>query len=368
MDLIKITDKFVTLNSNFYDNVTLWQDKTYLLHKAHVQGIVNLGLGQRVDGFDRLPHLPIELMSPHSEPVNVLFLFEAGLGDAISLAVLLDALKVKYNIRSDVACKYEVWTDILKPLGFSGNWVQPPVELEIINEYDYIQIKGDSFIQDKTEMWNKCIVEELGRGYRIDLSEHLIQYSIPEWICKKTTLPNTSKIRIGINFDSKGLIRSYPKELQPILVKYFLEAGLEIFLFGKAKPNFSGIDEDDSIHDYCGKTTVSELAAMLRQMDIMVSMDSFIAHLSNILGINTIVLLSTTRKGIFNWHKNVKCLESRIECNSCGEVADDCPRGYAQCQAFFHESISPEIITYSVMRECAGYFELLVSQRGQEIS
>lgn len=361
MDLIKITDKFVTLNNEFYDNVTLWQGNTYLLRKAHVQGIANLGLGERVDGFDQLPHLPIEVMRPHSQPVKVLFLFEGGLGDAISLAVLLDALKVKYNIRSDVACKYDVWMDILKPLGFLGNRVQLPVELEIINEYDYIQISGDRFIQDKTGMTNKCIVEELGRAYGIDLGRHSIQYSIPEEIRKKATLPETQKIRIGVNFDSKGLIRSYPKELQPILINYFLGAGFEIFLFGFDKPNLSEIDEDDSIHDYCGRTTVPELAATISQMDMMVCVDSFIAHLSNILGINTIVLLSTTRKGIFRWHKNIRCLESQIECAPCGEIANDCPVTNSKCQAFSHESIRPEVITYCVINECISHFRNLIS-------
>lgn len=367
MDLIKITDKFVTLNNELYDNVTLLQGKTYLLRKAHVQGIVNLGLGQRVDGFDRLPHLPVEALRVHSEPVNVLFLFDGGLGDAISLGILLNALKVKYNIRSDVACKDEVWTDILRPLGFSGKRIQLPAELEIINEYDYIQTRGDSLIQDKTEMYNKCIVEELGRSYGIDLSRHSVQYSIPPEIRKKSALPGAQKIRIGLNFDSKGLIRSYPKELQPVLVNYLLTAGFEIYILGQDKTNLSGVDINSSVHDYCGKTTVLELAAMAKQMDLMVCLDSFIAHLSNVLGINTIVLLSTTRKGIFSWHKNITCLESRIECSPCGEIANDCPRGYEQCQAFFHASARPEVVTYFVLSKCTNYFKHIVGRQTRRV-
>jgi hypothetical protein len=360
MDLIKITDKFVTLNNEIYDNVTVWQDKTYLLRKAHVQGIVNLGLGQRVDGFDRLPHLPVGALRVHSEPVNVLFLFDGGLGDAISLGILLNALKVKYNIRSDVASKHEVWTDILKPLGFSGKRIQLPAELEIINKYNYLQTRGDRFVRNKTEMYNKCIVEELGRSYGIDLSRYSVQYSIPPEIRERSALPGAQKIRIGLNFDSKGLIRSYPKELQPVLINYLLTAGLEIYIFGQDKANLSGVDQNSSVHDYCGKTTVLELAAMIKQMELMVCLDSFIAHLSNVLGINTIVLLSTTRKGIFSWHKNIRCLESRIECSPCGEIANDCPRGYEQCQAFFHESMRPEIIAYAMINKCTSYFKRII--------
>jgi hypothetical protein len=361
MDLIKITDEFVTINNEFYDNVSLLQGHTYLMREAHVQHLVNLGLGQRVEGFDRLPHLPLEAMRQHSQPVQVLFLFEGGLGDAIALAVLLDALKSVYNINSGVACKYEVWTDIMKPLGFLGNWVQLPAELKVINNYDYIQTSGDRFIKNKTGMHDKCIVEELGQSYGVDLSTYSIQYSIPEEIRNRANLPDTQQMRMGVNFDSKGLIKSYPKELQPILINYFVGVGFNVFLFGLDRPNLSGIDKNSPVHDYCGKTTVPELAAKISQMDIMVCVDSFIAHLSNIVGINTIVMLSTTRKGIFRWHKKIRCLESQIECAPCGEIAHDCPVTNPECQAFFHESIRPEVITHCVINECARYFRSLIS-------
>lgn len=360
MELIKITDQFVILNSEPYNDATLRQGKTYLLRKDHAQGIAGLGLGQIVEGADRLPHFTRAELRTHRRPLNVLFLFDGGFGDAISLAVLLNALEQNYNIRANIACKHEIWQDILKPLGFSGDWYQLPVEADIINVHDYIQIQADKYFKDKNDKWNLCIVEELGFAYKVDLNHSALNYSIPEKVLKKTALPQKPGIRIGLNFDSKGKVRSYPKDIQPILANLLLQAGFEIFLFGTETPNLSGMDEDNIIHDYCGKTPVPELASMIQQMDLMICMDSFIAHLSNMLGTKTLVLLSTTRKGVFNWHRNISCLESKMECAPCGEVANSCPEGHDQCTAFFHESMTPAIIAFSAINECAKQYNNLI--------
>ena len=360
MDLIKITDKFVTLNSDPYCDVTLWQGKTYLLNKAHAQGIAGLGLGEVIEGSDQLPYFTRSELKYHSHPLKVLFLFDGGLGDAISLALLLNALETRYNIHANVACKYEIWRDILKPLGFPGNHYQLPVQLDDIHSHDFIQPRADIFFKDKSNKWDICVIEELGKAYNVELTDHSIHYSVPEKIINETALPKTIGIRIGINFDSKGLVRNYPKELQPALISYLLGAGFEIFAFGINSPNLSGIEKDNLIYDYCGKTGIPELAALIAQMDFMLCMDSFMAHLSNILDIRTIVLLSTTRKGVFGRHKHILCLESRIECSPCGEVANACPKGVGSCDAFFHKSITPEIIAYSLVNECADHFNQLI--------
>ena len=95
-------------------------------------------------------------------------------------------------------------------------------------------------------------------------------------------------------------------------------------------------------------------------MDLMICVDSFMAHLSDILRKKTIVLLSSTRKGIYNSHNYVHCIESTIECSPCGQVADVCPRGLDQCMAFHHESITPEFITVTAINECVYQFNNVI--------
>jgi len=360
MKLIQITDPFVTLNSEPYNDTKLLQGKTYLLSKMHSQGIADLELGRIVAGADRLSYLPESELRSHDTPLYALFLFDGGYGDAVSLLVFLKALEHTYNIRCNIACKHKIWRDILKPLGFSGDRYPIPVELSVIISHDYIQPRADIYFKDKPNKWELCIVEELAIAYRLDIEKINLHYSIPDDTQKEYTLPESRKIRIGLNFDSKGSIRSYPKDLQPVLIRHLLDAGFEIYIFGTQIPNLSEFIDCSMVHDYCGKTSVPELASMIRQMDLIICMDSFIAHLSNILGKKTLILLSTTRKGVFNWHKNVICLESKINCTPCGEVANSCPKGDDHCAAFFHKSITPEVITFTIINECAMFFNHLI--------
>ena len=94
-------------------------------------------------------------------------------------------------------------------------------------------------------------------------------------------------------------------------------------------------------------------------MDIVVGMDSLTAHLSNILGVRTIVLLSTTAPGIYKCHDNVIPIPSKIDCSPCGAIKDTCPKGYDECKAFYHSSVNHERIIALVVRE---YAELLKKQ------
>ena len=362
MQFLKITDPYVTLNSEPYCDVTLEQGNTYLLKKAHAQAIADLGLGQLIEGANYLPLLNLSDMKWQSPSLRCLFLFDGGLGDAISLAILFNALKKKYNFTPNIACKHEIWHHILQPLGFNGEWYQLPVHQNAINGHDRIQPQADRFFQEKEGRWELCIVEELGRAYGFNPDDYPVTYSIPETIHHKMILNRTPKVRIGINFDSNGFIRSYPQDLQPYFINMMNSSDFEIFLLGSEDSKLDGLKEHSTIHDYRGKTTILELAAIIKQMDIVICMDSFIAHLANILRIRTIVLLSTTRKGIFKWHKRIQCMESLIECSPCGEVANDCPRGLDQCQAFFHESISLEKIILMTMNECAAQLHSMIQE------
>ena len=76
MELIRITDKFVTLHDNPYKDITLLKDNTYLLNEVQANSIASLGLGQLIDGFDQLPHFDQEDLGSFPTPQKVLFLFE----------------------------------------------------------------------------------------------------------------------------------------------------------------------------------------------------------------------------------------------------------------------------------------------------
>ena len=179
MDLIEITSEYAIINNDFYDNTIVFKGNTYLMRKPHMKKIVDLGLGRKAEGLNDLPHLPREELRQHNNPLRALLIYTGGYGDAVSVAVLLDALQAFYNISFDICCKKEIWENILKPCGFTGNWIMPPADLKTILRYDYIQTRIDNFFKDKTGMYNKCIVHEMGRAYGVNLDNHRIQFTIP---------------------------------------------------------------------------------------------------------------------------------------------------------------------------------------------
>jgi len=362
LQLVRITDKRLKLENEFYENAALQQDQVYLLETPHALGIVDLKLGELVDGFGGVPHLSADALKPHGHLVRVLFLFNGGLGDAIALACLLRALKKEYRLESDVACRSAVYEDILRPLGFSGKWIQPPVNLPTLKQYDYIQSSADRFITDKTGMAHRSIVAELGRAYGVDLNHDGMTYRIPDQLRETFVPPSSNRVRLGVHFDSKGRVKSYPPSLQQDLLNRLLRAGFELYLLGNEPPDLPSAEKSVGVDDYRGRTSVPELAAIISRMDVMLCVDSFIAHLADVLGIDTLVLLSVTRKGIFSRHKHITCIESGITCAPCGSVHDECPRALPECQAFQHPSIRPASITRSVIRHCAEHFDAFIQK------
>ena len=180
-------------------------------------------------------------------------------------------------------------------------------------------------------------------------------YIIPDHVRKACKLPRTDAVRVGVNFDSNGRVKSYPEKLYNNLLKGLHEIGLEVYLLGIKKQDQKRYNSK-GIHDLRSKTTIPELSAIISQMDIVLGVDSFIIHLSNLLNRPTITLLSTTTPSYFEWHKHISCLSSRIECSPCFEVFNDCPLGHKECRAFYHPSISENIIIKEIVKKVAASF------------
>jgi len=360
MRLIEITEDKIEVDDPHFGEQTLYRGCTYLVHDLAAQGLIKQNWGTVVGDEHGLRHLPQEILTPGNNPARVLFIFHGGFGDAISTAILLRLIEKKYNLHIDISCNHDVWHYVLKPMGFHGKRLTFPIEIGIIDEYDYIQTDVTNFMPDQTRRWEKCIMEELAHAYRIDIAECHGHYSIPNDVLQRIKVTNNKKVRIGVNFESKGAIRNYPNELAHRLISTLIETGFEVYRFGTHRLNDGYAVPIQGYYDYSGRTTTFELAALTTQMDMAIGIDSFPVHLSNILGVRTIALLSTTKPGIFRWHKNVVCMASEIDCSPCGRVADECPKGYENCKAFYHDSVSLEQIMANVIDECKNLFRAVI--------
>jgi ADP-heptose:LPS heptosyltransferase len=155
-----------------------------------------------------------------------------------------------------------------------------------------------------------------------------------------------------------GRIKSYPGDLQRLLISTLLSLGLELHLFGRKDGPSRPAEWNPNIHNHRNQTTIPELAALLDQMDLVLGVDSFVAHLSGLLGKRTLVLLSTTGEDYFHHYPAVTACPSRLPCAPCFHASDTCPLGRASCDAFYHESVNTGLLASRVIRELSGIYGL----------
>ncbi|MFH1148446.1 MAG: glycosyltransferase family 9 protein [Pseudomonadota bacterium] len=351
-----------------FGNRILERGKVYLVYDELGSLIMRREWGRVAGDGSELNHFVRSILKPQARPLKLLFVFHGGLGDAVSLAALLVLLEREYNFQIDIACRYEVWFYILVPMGFRGKRLDFPLEMNEIGEYEYIQTDATNFFTAREDgIWEESIIARLSEAYRVDVLEFRPEYSIPAEVMNIAALPGRERIRIGLSFESKGRVRAYPDALANQVISLLLSFGFEVFHFGTGGEKES--HHDRAYHCMLGRTGIFELAAFLRQMDFFISMDSFPAHLANVLGVKSLVLLSTTGTRTYQFHRNIVCMASKIDCAPCGEVMHLCPKGFEECKAFFHESISPELIVSAAVSGCRDVFSSkLAGHAGEQAS
>jgi Glycosyltransferase family 9 (heptosyltransferase) len=299
-----------------------------------------------------VPALSPEDLPRLSGREKILMIHSGGFGDTITIGILLNQLREKYKSTFDICCHHDKWASILKPMGFKGQWIPYPPDIESLKNYNYMLSDLYRFIHDPSLFLKESPIKILAEVFDIPLKSNIYTFNVPQSVKTQMRLSCAKQIRMGINFDSMGDVKCYPEDLQPHLINKLLLAGFELFFFGM-KPLSVVVDTTDSrIHDLTGHTNILELAALIEQMDYNIGVDSFTAHLSGILNKNILVLLSTTNEKYFDHYDGfLKTFSSRIECAPCYHVGNQCPLGLPSCRAFFHDSIIPEKIISKIIKE-----------------
>jgi ADP-heptose:LPS heptosyltransferase len=299
-----------------------------------------------------VPDLSPDVLPGLSGREKILMIHSGGFGDTITIGILLNLLRKKYKNSFDICCHHDKWASILKPMGFKGQWIPYPPEIEILENYDYILSDLYQFIDDPSLFLKESPIKILAEVFDVPLHPDSFTFIVPQSVKTKMRLSRAKQIRVGINFDSMGNVKSYPKDLQPYLINKLLLAGFELFFFGMKPLNEVVDTKHIRIHDVTRRTNIMELAALLDQMDVIIGVDSFAAHLSGILNKNILVLLSTTNKNYFDHYgRFLKTFSSQIECAPCYHVGNQCPLGLPSCRAFYHDSIEPEKILFKIIKE-----------------
>jgi hypothetical protein len=347
MDLIKIKHTTQFKNKVFGQGELL-EGQTYFTYSQFAVETVGQGFGDIIH-MDTIPflvigHDNIKMQKPGSK--TILLYFAGGYGDAVMIGMVLPHIENKLGIKFDICCSREKWFEIFSPMGIKGAWVGYPPTMDILSTYDGV-------ITDISQFFSKDGIKvspilQMCRGFGLDPNDIPVSsYRLDPELDNKLRLPKSSAPRIGVNFDSNSPLKSYPPDLQAEILDMMTGSGFEAYLLGRRHhdhPVFSR----RSIFDLRDKTTISELAVIIKQMDAILAMDSFVCHMANVLAVPTLVLLSTTSPDFFSFHININCISSGLKCAPCYSVFENCPLGFSTCRAFYHESIRPSIISSSV--------------------
>jgi hypothetical protein len=291
------------------------------------------------------------------EPLSkkILLYFAGGYGDALMLGAILPSIEKKLGIEFDICCAKEKWLEIFSPLNIKGKRVSYPPSLSALAAYDGVITDITRFYTNEGNKISPIL--QICRGFGLDPKElPRATYRIDDKSDDKVRLPFSSTPRIGVNLDSNGLVKSYPASLRDELLNGLKANGIDIFLVGQRRPGDPPVAEDLAF-DFRDKTTITDLAALLRQMDLVIGMDSFVCHMANILDIPALVLLSTTSPEFFSCHPSVACISSRLACAPCHHAFDSCPNGNRECTAFYHDSITPSVIASAALEQLVKSFK-----------
>jgi hypothetical protein len=356
MNFFKVTETKYFKNKVFGEGELL-QGETYFSYTHFAEEAVDHGFGEIIS-IDPLPFKIIEpdnfnRQNPGAK--KILLFFAGGYGDAVMMGMILPSLKKKLGAQIDLCCSKEKWIDIFLPLNVKGTQVSYPPSLQTLSFYD--GVITDITIFFTAEGIKISPILQICSGFGLDTKElSKVKFQLDDGTIDKLRLPDSSTPRIGVNLDSNGLIKSYPPALHIELIKRLKEIGVELFLFGHTRIDHILVP-DELAFDLRNKTTIPSLAALLRQMDLIIGMDSFICHMANVLEIPTMVLLSTTSPDFFSLHSNITCISSRMGCAPCYHVFDVCPHNNKECMAFYHESIAPSVIASKALEYLVNSFK-----------
>ena len=138
----------------------------------------------------------------------------------------------------------------------------------------------------------------------IDIADKFPRVYIPQQILGKyktdiAAIRQKHSYLVGINPSANWLLKRWPVEnfaaLSDRLIK---ELNCGIFFAG-AKADMPVVDRainnmKEKAYNFCARTNIKELAALIQNVDLFISNDSGPAHLSASLGINTLVLFGPT--------------------------------------------------------------------------
>jgi len=144
------------------------------------------------------------------------------------------------------------------------------------------------------------------------------------------TLP-MSKIRIGLCVKGTFALKNWPQQRFAELVERLAtQHDATFFIIGapEDKPYAAEViaKTKTSIANFCGQTGLMDLAALLHQTDLFITVDTGAAHIGAAIGIPMVVIYGCTSPN--RWHpisEKAMIVSSNESCCACNVSEDGCP-------------------------------------------
>ncbi|MBK7104084.1 MAG: lipopolysaccharide heptosyltransferase II [Ignavibacteriae bacterium] len=176
-------------------------------------------------------------------------------------------------------------------------------------------------------------------GYKSLNDDTELFYSEKEEVKINSILNNSmSRFKIGIAPSSAQFTKQWPKEYFKELLKLMNDDDIEIYLIGGKEDKIlcNEIVEINKmkIHNLAGELSLLDSAALIINLNLLLSNDSAPMHIANAVKTDVIAIFGPTVKefGFYPYRGNDKILEIDLDCRPCGKHGGSkCPLGHFKC-------------------------------------
>lgn len=157
---------------------------------------------------------------------------------------------------------------------------------------------------------------------------------------------------IAIAPGSKWFTKKWPLEYFNKVIELLVKDGIKVIVIGGKDELFLNVVNHKNIIDLRGKTTLLELAEVLKRVKIVLTNDSSPIHIASAFAKTKIIAIfgpTVKEFGFFPWSENSKVLEvNGLACRPCAiHGGDKCPKGHFKCML----EIKPEQVYGEILQE-----------------
>jgi lipopolysaccharide heptosyltransferase II len=170
----------------------------------------------------------------------------------------------------------------------------------------------------------------------------VLEFGLPEFperVKDKIVIDDNAKL-IGLCPSARHFTKRFPTEKYIELGKKINEKyNADMFLFGDGEDYFPNevirLSIEGHVSNIAGNCTLYQTAYYMSKCDLIITNDTGLMHLANLLDKNIIALFGSTVKefGFFPTGKNVNIIQiENLKCRPCSHIGrNKCPKGHFRC-------------------------------------